>query len=139
MNNTMEINKYFLVLSLIIIFSFSITVSCDNKKSDIKKYSEKLNIEFPEGMELIYSDNHSDLQDYDIISIYKLSLNQKNALLDKLIIDRSKGTLTDNLYWNKCDDFYSYEYIDKSIGLHINVFFVANNDFSTLSIQEIKI
>lgn len=135
MNNTMKINKYF----ILIIILLSVIVSCNNDKSNIKKYSEKLKIEFPEGMELIYSDSHSDFQDYDRISIYKLNINQKNALLDKLIIDRSKGTLTDNLHWNKCDDFYSYEYFDKSKGLKINVAFVASNNFSTLSIQEIKI
>jgi len=127
--------------SLVIILLL-IAISCQNESPDIKDYSEKLQIEFPEGMDLIFFKKESDFQDYSVSSVYKLSFNQKNAMLDQIIknsSDESKHRKTYSTNWYKCDDFYSYEYSNKNEGFTINIIFIASNNFSTLSIYEVKI
>lgn len=129
--------KNVLLLTLIVIF----TIGCQKNEPNIKGYSEKLQIDFPNDMNLIYFNRQSDFQDYTISSVYRLSFNQKNALLDQIINKKSTDNLEkiSNIKWDKCESFYSIEYSDESEGLQIYVILAATNYFSTLSIHEIKI
>ncbi|WP_458628619.1 hypothetical protein [Winogradskyella sp. PC D3.3] len=134
----MKVIKLKNLLLLLLIVNFS----C-NTEIKIKDYSERLKIDFPADMNLIYFNRENQFQDYSILSIYKLSFNQKNFLLDE-IIGNLCNSLDENvsshsLHWHRCDDFYSYNYTDQEKGVIINVIFVAKNNISTVTIQEIKI
>ncbi len=133
MNKTISHNLIF-VIPLLIIFSCS-------RKAVVKDYFKELQIVFPADMELIFSEKQSDIQDYSVTSIYKLTFNQKNALLDEVIknLCDSKEDKHNCLQWHKCDDYYSYDYENKDEGVLISVAFVANNNLSTLNILEVKI
>jgi len=125
-----------------LLFLLFINFSC---KTEIKieDYSEILKINFPKDMNLIYFDRKNEFQDYSILSIYKLSFNQKNFLLDEIIGNLcnslDENEFSHSLHWHRCDDFYSYNYTDQEKGVIINVIFVAKNNISTVTIQEIKI
>ncbi len=115
--------------------------SCSDKKV-ISEYSKQLEVNFPENMSLVHYDVQSDFQDYSIQSIYKLSFNQKNSLLEEIYLktcDSSNDEEKHYSCWQKCDDFYSFEYQNKDVGLEIKIVFVAKNDIRTLSIYEYKI
>lgn len=126
--------------NLIFIIPLSIIFSC-SKTTDIKDYSERLQINFPTNMDLIFYDIQSDFQDYSVTSIYKLTFNQKNTLLNEVIknLHDSKEEKKHGLQWHKCNDYYTYEYENKEEGVYISLIFVSKNNLSTLSILEMKI
>ena len=129
-----EFYKVFLISTLLVL-----TVGCSNKR-DINEYSEQLQINFPKNITLVHYNFDSDFQDYSIQSIYELSYNEKNALLEEIfedVCDSSDEELKPNSCWQKCDDYYSFKY-SNDIGVEINVVFVAKDNFSTLNIYEVK-
>ena len=109
---------------------------------DINEYSEKLQFNFPEGMNLVYYDVQSELQDYRVHSIYKVPFNQKNALLTEIMknICDSNGEKNEHYScWHRCGDYFSFKYNNKIEGILIEVTFIAKNNMSLLNIYEIKI
>lgn len=133
-----NIKFFYAILSVTLLLG---SFSCSNKKV-ISEYSKQLEVNFPENMSLVHYDVQSDFQDYSIQSIYKLSFNQKNALLEEIYLrtcDSSNDV--EKLYscWQKCDDFYSFEYQNKDAELEIKIVFVAKNDIRTLSVYEYKL
>ncbi len=125
------------LLLLLILFNYS----CSNRAT-IESYTSKLKIKFPENMNLIYSKSNSDIQDYRLINIYQLSFNQKDELL--LEIQRTscdfggKGDKVNCLEWKTCDGYYLYEYSNEKERLKISVDLIARDNFTLLTIREIK-
>ena len=89
----MKNNRFYksILLGLVLQMSFS----CSNKKG-ITEYSQQLQISFPENMSLVYYDVQSDFQDYSIESIYNLSFNQKNALLEEIYLKTCDSSNEEN-------------------------------------------
>lgn len=135
----MKNNKFY--KSFLIATVLTLCIGCTKKKG-INEYSEELQINFPEDMNLAYYQTHSDFQDYSIESIYNLSFNQKNALLEEIYFKTCDSlNKKDKHYscWNRCEDYYSFEYHNKDDGVIINIVFVAQNDIRILTIHEVKL
>lgn len=129
-------NKFYTLIA----FLFILSSSC-SKKVDINKYSELLQINFPKDMNLVHYDTKSNFQDYSIHSIYTLSFNQKNTLLDEIVnnlCDVDEERKKPYLCWDRCGDFFSYEYQNADEDITIKVIFIAKNSERILSILEVK-
>ncbi len=134
----MKNNKFYKIFFIATVLTFSF--GCTRNKG-INEYSEELQINFPENMTLAYYQTNSDFQDYSIISIYNLSFNQKNALLEEIfesICDFSKEEDIHDSCWRRCDDYFSYEFHNKADEVKINIVLVAQNNIRTLTIHEVK-
>ena len=132
-----KLSKIFLIATVL-----ALTIRCSKNKG-INEYSKQLQINFPEDMTMVHYDTHSYFQDYSIQSTYRLSFNQKNALLEEIYFktcDFLNKNEEDKLSscWKSCEDYYSYEHYDEDTGLKINIVFVAQNDVRILSIDEVK-
>ncbi len=133
----MRNSKFYTLISLLFILS----TSCSRTSMEINEYSKKLQVNFPSDMDLVYYNEHSDFQDYSIHSIYTLSFNQKNALLEEIVenlCDVHEEKNKHYSYWHRCGDFFSYEYNNTNEGVKIKVIFIAKNNERLLNIYEVK-
>lgn len=130
-------NSFFILILTVIVFCSSCS-----RGIKIHEYSDKLQINFPENMDLLYYKEHSDLQDYSVHSVYKVSFNQKNILLEEITKDICKSEQEKKaLYscWYRCGDYFSFEYNNEEEGVFIEVDLISKNNMSLLNIYEIKI
>ncbi|MEW7291561.1 hypothetical protein [Aquimarina sp. 2304DJ70-9] len=133
----MRNSRFYILISLL----FILNTSC-SRKIDINEYSELLQINFPRDINLVHYKAKSDFQDYSIHSIYTLSFNQKNALLEEIVknlCDANEEKNKSSSCWQRCGDFFTYEYNNADKGITIKVIFIAKNNERLLNIYEVKI
>lgn len=130
-------NRFYIFIS----FLYILNTGCSTK-IDINEYAELLQINFPRDINLVHYETKSDFQDYSIHSVYTLSHNQRNTLLDEIaknLCDVNEEENTHSSCWHRCGDFFSYEYNNASQDITIRVIFIAKHSERLLSIYEVKI
>lgn len=113
-------------------------MSC-SENNYVDEYGKYLGVNFPSDMNQVYINQQAYFQDYSNHSIYDLTLNQRDSIINqikKLICDTAIAK--NNNCWENKGECYFYKISDstKLSGYYLKAILITSDEINTLNIFE---